>query len=59
MAIILPFIYLIRRYWGEHFIMAINVAVVVVGVLFISDIKVKKPQNPVIILLVALSLIHI
>ena len=54
MAIILPFIYLIRRYWGEHFIMAINVAVVVVGVLFISDIKVKKPQNPVIILLVAM-----
>ena len=54
MAIILPFIYLIRRYWGEHFIMAINVAVVVVGILFISDIKVKKPQNPVIILLVAM-----
>ena len=54
MAIILPFIYLIRRYWGEHFIMAINVAVVVVGVLFISDIKVKKPHNPVIILLVAM-----
>ena len=54
MAIILPFIYLIRRDWEEHFIMAINVAVVVVGVLFISDIKVKKPQNPVIILLVAM-----
>ena len=32
----------------------INVAVVVVGVLFISDIKVKKPQNPMIIMLVAL-----
>lgn len=32
----------------------IHVAVVVVGVLFISDIKVKKPQNPMVILLVAL-----
>lgn len=29
-------------------------AVVVVGVLFISDFKVKKPQNPMVILLVAL-----
>ncbi|MDC7286964.1 CDP-alcohol phosphatidyltransferase family protein [Blautia schinkii] len=54
MAIILPFIYLLRRYWGIHFLFAINVAVVVVGILFVSDIKVKKPQNPMVILLVAL-----
>lgn len=27
---------------------------IVVGVLFISDIKVKKPQNPVLIILVAM-----
>lgn len=54
MAIILPFLYLIRRYWGDHFLFAIHVAVVIVGVLFVSNIKIKKPQNPVIILLVAL-----
>lgn len=54
MAIILPFMYLLRRYCGRHFLFAINVAVVIVGILFISDIKVKKPQNPMIILLVAL-----
>lgn len=54
MAIILPFVYLMRRYCGEHFLFALNGAVVVVGVLFISNIKVKKPQNPVVILLVAL-----
>lgn len=53
MAIILPFIYLIRRYWGIHFLFFIHVAVVTVGILFISNIKVKKPQNPVVILLVA------
>ena len=34
--------------------LVIHVAVVVVGVLFISDFKVKKPQNPMVILLVAL-----
>ena len=54
MAIILPFLYLLRKYCGRYFLFVINVAVVVVGVLFISDIKVKKPQNPMIILLVAL-----
>lgn len=54
MAIILPFLYLIRRYCGIHFLMAVNAAVVVVGILFISDVKVKKPQNPVIIILVAM-----
>ena len=54
MAIILPFIYLMRRNCGIHFLFALNVAVVIVGILFISDIKVKKPQNPVVILLVAL-----
>lgn len=54
MAIILPFIYLIRRYCGIHFLFILNIAVVIVGILFISDIKVKKPQNPAVILIVAL-----
>lgn len=54
MAIILPFLYLIRSCWGVNFIFAIHVAVVVVGILFISNIKVRKPQNPVIFILVAL-----
>ena len=54
MAIILPFLYLLRRGCGKNFLLMIHVAVVVVGVLFISDFKVKKPQNPMVILLVAL-----
>lgn len=54
MAIILPFIYLLWKGCGANFLLVIHVAVVVVGVLFISDIKVKKPQNPMVILLVAL-----
>ena len=54
MAIILPFIYLLRKGCGANFLLVIHVAVVVVGVLFIRDIKVKKPQNPMVILLVAL-----
>ena len=54
LPIILPFIYLLRKGCGANFLLVIHVAVVVVGVLFISDIKVKKPQNPMVILLVAL-----
>lgn len=54
MAIILPFIYLIRRYCGIHFLFTLHAAVVMIGILFISDIKVKKPQNPAVILIVAL-----
>lgn len=54
MAIILPFLYLMKRACGIHFLLIVNMAVVIVGVLFISDFKVKKPQNPVIIILVAM-----
>lgn len=54
MAIILPFLYLIRRSWGSHFLFMIHVAVAIVGTLFISDIKVKKPHNPAVILIIAL-----
>lgn len=54
MAIILPFIYLIKRFCGIHFLFVLNAAVIVVGILFISDVKVKKPQNPAVILIVAL-----
>ena len=52
MAIILPFLYLMRRYYIIHFLIVIHIAVIIVGLLFILNIKVKKPQNPVRILLV-------
>ena len=54
MAIILPFLYLLRKSCGSNFLLVTHVAVAVVGALFISDFKVKKPQNPMVILLVAL-----
>ena len=53
MAIILPFLYLMRRYYMIRFLIVIHIAVIIVGLLFILNIKVKKPQNPVRILLVA------
>ncbi len=53
MAIILPFLYLFRNVLAPHFIFVLQVVVLIVGVLFISDIKVKKPQNHMVILIVA------
>lgn len=52
MAIILPFLYLMRRYYMIHFLIVIHIAVIIVGLLFILNIKVKKPQNSVRILLI-------
>ena len=52
MAIILPFLYLMRRYYMIYFLIVIHIEVIIVGLLFILNIKVKKPQNPVRILLV-------
>ncbi|MDO4339632.1 MAG: CDP-alcohol phosphatidyltransferase family protein [Eubacteriales bacterium] len=54
MAIVLPALYLLRRCCGTRFLAAVNVTVAVVGILFITDIKVKKPQKPFRILLAAL-----
>ena len=54
MAVILPFFYLIRKPLGVHFMYTLSVAVVVIGILFISNIRVKKPQNPIVILMVAM-----
>ena len=42
MAIILPFLYLMRRYYMIHFLIVIHIAVIIVGLLFILNIKVKK-----------------
>ncbi len=53
MAIILPFWWLIRGYLGQHYIFILHILVVIVGTLFISDIRVKKPQNPAVIIMVA------
>lgn len=54
MAIILPILYIFRIPWGHNFLFMLHVAVVVVGILFISDIKIKKPHNPVIFLIIGI-----
>ena len=52
MAIILPFLYLMRVHIHIEFVYVLHFTVAIVGVLFISNIKVKKPKNPVVVLMV-------
>lgn len=53
MAIVLPFLYLVRKYCGMYYVETLHVSVALVGLLFVTNIKVKKPQNPVIVVLIA------
>ena len=52
MAAILPFLYLMRVHIHIEFVYVLHFTVAVVGVLFISNIKVKKPKNPIVMLMV-------
>lgn len=52
MAIILPILYLLKKPCGLHFLFLLHLAVLAVGILFISDISIKKPQNPAVFLIV-------
>ncbi|MBQ1311379.1 MAG: CDP-alcohol phosphatidyltransferase family protein [Blautia sp.] len=52
MAIILPFLYLMRVHIHIEFVYVLHFTVAIVGVLFISNIRVKKPKNPVVVLMV-------
>lgn len=45
MAIILPFLYLMRRYCGLYFLIVIHIAVIIVGLLFYSGYKGKKTSE--------------
>ena len=45
MAIILPFLYLMRVHIHIEFVYVLHFTVALVGALFISNIKVKKPNN--------------
>lgn len=53
-AITLPIIYIFNPLLGSNFIILLHVAVCAIGVLFITNFKVKKPSNPVLVVLVAI-----
>lgn len=52
-AIALPILYVTKSLLRDNFVILVHVAVLAIGVLFITDFKFKKPNNAVIVVLVA------
>lgn len=55
-AIIIPMIFLLRRYFSAGFILIYEIALLCIGFLFILDIKIKKPDKRMTVILGILSL---
>ncbi len=58
-ALIFPFIYIFRRFIGKYFIFIYGLALLGVGLLFISKIKIKKPRTKTMILFILLGVVEI
>ena len=54
MAIILPLVVVFSTLLGKEFMVALNAAVLVVGLLFITDFKLRKPKNATLVVLVVI-----
>lgn len=53
-AIILPLVVVFRPLLGKEFMVALHAAVLVVGLLFITDFKLRKPKNATLVVLVVI-----
>ncbi len=58
-ALIFPFIYIFRKFLGKYFVLLYGVFLFVVGMLFISKIKIKKPQTKHMILFILIGVLEI
>ena len=58
-ALIFPFIYIFRKFLGKYFVLLYGACLFVVGLLFISKIKIKKPQTKQMILMILIGVLEI
>ena len=58
-ALIFPFLYIFRKMIGKYFPLAYAGVMLLVGILFISKIKIKKPSLKVMILFILIGVIEI
>lgn len=56
-ALIFPFLYIFRKYIGKYFPIAYAVVMLIVGILFITKIKIKKPGLKTMIFLILIGVI--
>ena len=58
-ALIFPFLYIFRKYIGKYFPIAYAVVMLIVGILFITKIKIKKPGLKTMIFSILIGVIEI
>lgn len=51
-AVVLPLVFVLHTVLRNHFAVALHVAMFVVGTLFVTNIRVKKPRNSTLAVLV-------
>ena len=58
-ALIFPFLYIFRKFLGKYFVLIYGIVLFVIGILFISKIKIKKPGIRVMIGFIIVGVIEI
>ena len=58
-ALVFPFIYIFKKLLGKYFALVYGLILLIVGILFISKIKIKKPNIKVMILFIVIGVIEI
>ena len=58
-ALIFPFIYIFRKLLGSYFVLVYGICLFLIGALFISKIKIKKPQTKQMIIMIVVGVIEI
>lgn len=58
-ALIFPFIYIFKKLLGQYFVLLYALVLLIVGILFISKIKIKKPNIKVMISFILVGVIEI
>ena len=58
-ALLFPFLFIFKKLCGKYFTLVYAIGLLVVGVLFISKIKIKKPQTKQMILMILVGVLEI
>lgn len=58
-ALIFPFVYIFKKFLGRYFIFVYGALLLLVGILFISRIKVKKPKTKQMIIMIVIGVLEI
>lgn len=58
-ALVFPFIYIFKKLLGKYFVIIYGIFMLIIGILFISKIKIKKPNMQTMILFIIIGVIEV